>query len=131
MMVSSGAGAGRSVSRAEGGLGKHPLAVRYPTTPRGDECLEEPNPGLIQNMDHQQVRWSLRKQEVRPNLDSYAREMGKFAADPFGGGAERHMLAPGDTTLDLEISAATEALSAAGLGPGDIDLVLVSSFLPN
>jgi 3-oxoacyl-[acyl-carrier-protein] synthase III len=41
------------------------------------------------------------------------------------------VLAPGETALDLEMSAATAALSAAGLTPDDIDLVLVSSFLPN
>jgi 3-oxoacyl-[acyl-carrier-protein] synthase-3 len=131
MMASSGAGDGRSVSSAAAGIGIQSLAVHYPNTLRCNEHLQKPNPGLVQKVECQQVRWLLPQQDVRPNLDSYEREMAKFAADPFGGGAERHVLVPGETTLDLEISAATEALSAAGLGPGDIDLVLVSSFLPN
>jgi 3-oxoacyl-[acyl-carrier-protein] synthase III len=54
-----------------------------------------------------------------------------FLKDPFRGAIARRFLAPGQTALDLEEDAATQALQAAGLEPRDIDLALVASFLPD
>jgi len=44
---------------------------------------------------------------------------------------QRHFLAPGEATSDLVIPAAREALAAAGLEPGDLDLVIVSTDTPD
>ena len=52
------------------------------------------------------------------------------ADDPFEGGVERHILAADATATDMEAAAATAALAAAGVEPGEIDLVLAHSAVP-
>ena len=56
--------------------------------------------------------------------------MAAYVADPFRGSRLRHVLAPGETCIGLELAAAQDALAAAGLGPQDVDLILVASWLP-
>ncbi len=53
-----------------------------------------------------------------------------YVADPFRGSQVRHVLAPGETCLGLELAAAEDALAAAGLRAAEIDLILVASWLP-
>jgi 3-oxoacyl-[acyl-carrier-protein] synthase-3 len=104
-MMNSGAQGGL-VSSAGGGIGIHSLAVRYPNILRDNEDFPKRGPDLVATPE-------------RPPADSYEREMAQC------------VLVPGETELDLEISAAAAALSSAVLEPDDIDLLLVSSFLPN
>lgn len=47
---------------------------------------------------------------------------------PSGQSALRHTLADGETGLDLDKHAAQQVLQAAGVEPGDVDLVLSASF---
>ena len=47
---------------------------------------------------------------------------------PNGQTALRHILPPGQTGLDLDLDAAQQAMAAAGLEAGDVDLVLSASF---
>jgi 3-oxoacyl-[acyl-carrier-protein] synthase-3 len=44
---------------------------------------------------------------------------------------ERHIAADGETTSDLGIAAARGALAAAGIGPQDIDLIIVGTSTPD
>lgn len=44
---------------------------------------------------------------------------------------ERHVAAPGVLTSDIGVEAARKALDAAGLGPDDIDLVIVATATPD
>ena len=44
---------------------------------------------------------------------------------------ERHIAADGELTSDLAVSASKKALSAAGLEPGDIDLIVVATATPD
>jgi 3-oxoacyl-[acyl-carrier-protein] synthase-3 len=44
---------------------------------------------------------------------------------------ERHLAAAGQTTCDLAEQAARRALDAAGLGPGDIDLLILATTTPD
>ena len=55
-------------------------------------------------------------------------EMEPYLADPFRGAVERRWRAPGETALDIELTAARRALAAADLEPSDVDLALVGSF---
>lgn len=57
-------------------------------------------------------------------------EMRRYAGDPFRGATVRHLLGEGQTALGLELEAARAALSLARVDVADIDLVLVSSWLP-
>lgn len=63
--------------------------------------------------------------------DAFGEAMAGYMGDPFRGTLGRRFLAPGETALELELDAATKALNAAGLEAKDIDLCLVSSFLPD
>jgi 3-oxoacyl-[acyl-carrier-protein] synthase-3 len=44
---------------------------------------------------------------------------------------ERHIAAPGETTGDLAVAAAEQAMRRAGVGPDDIDLVIVATSTPD
>ena len=44
---------------------------------------------------------------------------------------ERHIAAPGETTCDLAEQASRRALAAAGLEPGDIDLIILGTTTPD
>jgi 3-oxoacyl-[acyl-carrier-protein] synthase-3 len=44
---------------------------------------------------------------------------------------ERRVLAPGETALSMELRAARAVLAAAQRSPGDVDLAIVGSFLPD
>lgn len=44
---------------------------------------------------------------------------------------ERHIAAPGETTCDLAEHAARRALEAAGLEPGDLDLIVLGTTTPD
>ncbi|MEM1201916.1 MAG: 3-oxoacyl-ACP synthase III family protein [Acidobacteriota bacterium] len=61
----------------------------------------------------------------------FDQEMEPYLSDPFRGAKQRRVLEDGQTALDLEADAARQCLDAAGLGPGDVDLLICSSFLPD
>jgi 3-oxoacyl-[acyl-carrier-protein] synthase III len=63
--------------------------------------------------------------------DAFSTEMAPYLDDPFRGSVERRILAPGETALSLELAAARDALAAANMSAGDVDLVIVSSFQPD
>ena len=44
---------------------------------------------------------------------------------------ERHIAAPGETTCDLAEQASRRALAAAGIAPGDIDLIVLGTTTPD
>ncbi len=56
--------------------------------------------------------------------------MAAYLSDPFRGSRVRHVLAPGETCLGLELAAAQDALQAAGLEAKDVDVILCASWLP-
>ncbi len=57
-------------------------------------------------------------------------EMARYAEDPFRGAKVRWLLAPGETALGLSLAASRAALELAGAAPGEVDLVLAASWLP-
>jgi 3-oxoacyl-[acyl-carrier-protein] synthase-3 len=58
-------------------------------------------------------------------------EMAKWKDDPFHGALERRVTDSSMRSSDMEVEAARDALEDAGLEPGDIDLMLLNSFLPD
>src|SRR5438034_10103960 len=44
---------------------------------------------------------------------------------------QRHLAAPGETTSDLAIAAAREALAAAEIAPADVDLIVLATTTPD
>ena len=57
--------------------------------------------------------------------------MAPYLPDPFRGTVERRVLRKDETTLSLELRAAQSALAARAMTIGDIDLIIVSSFMPD
>lgn len=60
-----------------------------------------------------------------------AEAMSELGADPFRGARVRHVLRDEEDVSDLEAKAAQRALRDAGVGPEEIDLVIVHSLLPD
>jgi 3-oxoacyl-[acyl-carrier-protein] synthase-3 len=58
-------------------------------------------------------------------------EMAKWKEDPFHGAVERRVADAKMLSSDMEVEAARDAMKNAGLEPGDIDLMLLNSFLPD
>jgi len=105
------------------------LGVEMPPIVRTNDYWRQRYPNLVHDVEEQGRHkvWS-------PPLDSRAtsiflEEMAPYLHDPFRGTIERRVLAPGQTSLDLECAAARKALDALGLGPRDIDITLCASFL--
>jgi 3-oxoacyl-[acyl-carrier-protein] synthase III len=60
----------------------------------------------------------------------FERCMAPYVHDPFRGSRRRRVLAPGQTSVDLEAAACRSAMAAAGLNAGDVDLLICSSAPP-
>ncbi len=66
-----------------------------------------------------------------PGIRRTLEGMAQFGDDPFKGAVERRIMPEGMSSSDMETLAAQDALNRAGLRPGDIDLLLVFSQLPD
>jgi 3-oxoacyl-[acyl-carrier-protein] synthase-3 len=65
---------------------------------------------------------------LRPEITAAMAALGE---DPFNGARERRVLADNLEPSDLEAEAARRAMSAAGVRPDEIDLVMVASLVPD
>lgn len=110
--------------------GLRALAVAFPEMVRTNDYWRRRQPELVARSEAETVGrvWSPPAGEP---LDAFTAEMQPFMSDPFRGGKERRVLAPGERTLDLEAKVARQALDAAGLEPKDVELMLVSSLMPD
>lgn len=67
-----------------------------------------------------------------PGADAIVREvLGKYEADVFRGSVERRVLGEGLWASDMEVEAGKQAFEVAGLKPQDIDVLVVSSGIPD
>lgn len=57
--------------------------------------------------------------------------MSKYRGDPFKGSRERRIMPQGMLTSDMEVEAGKKALEKAGVDPGEIDVLLTYSTLPD
>jgi 3-oxoacyl-[acyl-carrier-protein] synthase-3 len=55
----------------------------------------------------------------------------RYASDPFEGARERRVVSDDVRSTDMGIAAARDAMTRAGVGPGDIDFLLVQSMVPD
>ena len=109
-----------------GGVGVLSVAVAFPPVLRLNRYWEERHPEMVSG-----ARDTARPSSAPSSDDPLTLAMRPFMKDPFRGAIARRFLAPGQTALDLECDAATQALKAAGLKPHEVDLALVGSFLPD
>jgi 3-oxoacyl-[acyl-carrier-protein] synthase III len=73
----------------------------------------------------------LARQDLPEPVRITIEELGKWVNDPFRGSIERRVLADGMRSSDLEAKAALDAIQAAKLEPKDIDLMLITSLVPD
>jgi 3-oxoacyl-[acyl-carrier-protein] synthase-3 len=108
------------------------LAVSFPRTERTPQFWRSRYPELVATAEQQSLAkvWAS-AEKGEPSKHAFDAEMERFLGDPFRGTARRRVLAPGETALSLELRAAKDAMAAAGVGPDDIDLMIVHSFLPD
>ncbi|MFV8755470.1 3-oxoacyl-ACP synthase III family protein [Nannocystaceae bacterium ST9] len=111
-------------------VGIRAVAWSAPSQVRGNEFWRERHPELVAGAEQHSLAkvWARREAEA-PNL--FDRLMEPYLADPFRGAVERRILAPGESGLTMEIDAAQRALAAARFTASEVDLILVSSFLPD
>jgi len=105
------------------------LAVSFPDEVRTNDYFRTKCPELVADAEQRTLAKVWRK-DVAPT-DAFALEMLKYVDDPFRGTVERRVLPPGGTALSLEVRAARDALTAAKMSAGDVDLMIVCSFLPD
>jgi len=110
-------------------VGLKSLAVSFPAQVRTNDYFRLHCHDLVADAERKTLARVWRK-DVAPT-DAFAQEMLPYTSDPFRGTVERRVLAKGETALSLEVRAAREALAAARMSPGDVDLMIVCSFLPD
>jgi hypothetical protein len=59
------------------------------------------------------------------------KHMMRFKDDPFEGVVSRHIMPDDMRSSDMEMAAAKQAMERAGIGPGDVDMLLVQTTTPD
>src|SRR5258707_259712 len=108
------------------------LAVAYPREIRTNDYFREKYPEVVESAERRSLAkiWAPPPDEAA-RVDAFDAEMAPFLNDPFRGASRRRVLSGEENALSLEVAAARGALAAAKLEPGDVDLVIVGSFLPD
>jgi len=68
---------------------------------------------------------------LTPGAARVVQALAAQAVDPFQGAVSRHVMADDMTVLDMAEHAARDAIVRAGVAPGEIDLLLTSTVLPD
>ncbi|MEE8525663.1 MAG: 3-oxoacyl-[acyl-carrier-protein] synthase III C-terminal domain-containing protein [Thermoanaerobaculia bacterium] len=111
-------------------IGLESVAVSTPERVLTNDHWRSRYPQQVREAENRLWMWK-KPMEWTEGSEAFNREMARYVGDPFRGARERRYLPAGDTALSLESAAARQALDAAGLGPGDVDLLICSSFLPD
>jgi 3-oxoacyl-[acyl-carrier-protein] synthase-3 len=113
-------------------VGIRSLAVSFPRTVRTNDYWRQNHPELIAQAEQKSLSKAFSiaasTQDSKANL--WSQEMLPYLSDPFRGTVERRVLAPGESSLDIEYQAAKEALDAAKLDASDVDLIILASMFP-
>src|SRR5690606_38588582 len=117
-------------------VGIRAVAVHFPRGVRTNRFWYNHHPEIVAAVvaKKKQRIWAAPERKpddaADPN-DTFDAEMAAYLIDPFRGTIERRVRAPGESSLTLETTVAKKAMAAAQLEPKDIDLLIVSSFLPD
>lgn len=108
------------------------LSVNYPQRVVTNEDIRSRAPLVAAEAESKSLArlWAGQRKSAE-ELGHWALAMEPHLGDSFRGAVERRHLAPGESSLSLELVAAREAIARCGLEPSDIDLVIGTSFLPD
>jgi 3-oxoacyl-[acyl-carrier-protein] synthase-3 len=111
-------------------VGIKSVSFAVPSLVRTNAYWSEHHPELVAKAEQNSLAkvWARRTADT-PNLFDEAME--PYLTDPFRGAVERRILGDHESGLTMELDAARRALAAAHWSPNEVDLVLVSSFLPD
>ena len=111
-------------------VGIKAVAYAVPDQVRRNDYWHQHHPELVASASDRTLArvWARREAAARNLFDE---EMEPYLEDPFRGAVERRILAEGETSLSLELTAARRALAAARWTPGEVDLLLITSFIPD
>ena len=106
------------------------LAAHLPSTARTNEYWREHHADVVAAHE----RASLARvfgvtDPAASSAEPFDAEMAPYLADPFRGAVVRRVAT--GSALELDAAAARKALAAAGLDPRDVDLAIVTAFLPD
>jgi 3-oxoacyl-[acyl-carrier-protein] synthase-3 len=112
--------------------GMRSLAVGLPRGVRHNDYYRAKYPEIVAEAERRTLARVWSKDDARARAtNTFDVEMLRYADDSFRGTVERRVMAPGEPSLPLEADVARKALSAAGMTAGDVDLMIVVSFLPD
>jgi 3-oxoacyl-[acyl-carrier-protein] synthase-3 len=106
------------------------LAICVPDDDRGNDHYRARAGDVVRALEEKAKMFAGMAMPAGP-ADPFSVAMAPYLADPFRGTVRRRILEPGRKALDLELTAARAALRGAGMSPGDVELLIVSSFLPD
>jgi 3-oxoacyl-[acyl-carrier-protein] synthase-3 len=113
------------------GAGISALAVSFPATVRTSDYYRTHHPEAVAEAEEKSLARLFSAKGDAPPDDPFDIEMAPYLSDPFRGTVARRVLAPGEGSLDIELAAARDVLRAAGLAAGDLDAIMVASFVPD
>jgi 3-oxoacyl-[acyl-carrier-protein] synthase-3 len=105
------------------------LALSFPKLIQTKDYYRETYPDLVATVEQKSLARLFSLTDSTPR-NEYELEMIPYLKDPFRGTLQNRVLSPGESSLTLEYHAAKDALDAAKLCVNDVELLLVSSFLP-
>jgi 3-oxoacyl-[acyl-carrier-protein] synthase-3 len=109
-------------------VGIRSLAVVAPAAVRTNDELGARHPHLLIRPEDSTLGRVMSNNDSRPNMAMFDAAMEPYLDDPFRGVVHRRVLGPDETSIDLEVRAAREALELATLGPKDIGLLIDVGF---
>lgn len=112
-------------------VGLEAVAVSVPERVVTNDHWHRNYPELVAKAEER--LWMWKPGDMSEGSEAFNRAMAPYVRDPFRGAVERRLLAPDDPriSLQLEVDAASQALEAAALEAGDVDLLICTSFGPD
>lgn len=104
------------------------LAVWFPAHVRTNDEVRARHPAVVADAEERSLARMFAVTEPENEFD---RAMQPYVRDPFRGTVERRVLGAGESGVGLEVAAARAALAASALGPGDVDCLISSAFVPD
>ncbi|MEM6794628.1 MAG: beta-ketoacyl synthase N-terminal-like domain-containing protein [Acidobacteriota bacterium] len=112
-------------------VGMQALAVSVPDRVVTNDHWRTTQSKLVEEAEKRIWMWKKPANWDEGGSVAFNREMEPFLGDPFRGAQQRRLMPEGGTSLELEVDAANKAMEAAGVSADDIDLLLLTSFLPD
>jgi 3-oxoacyl-[acyl-carrier-protein] synthase-3 len=107
------------------------VSVEFPRQVRNNSFWEKNYPEMLTSEDDGAFVRLLASDEYAPADNLFDAERRPYMADPFRGARERRVLGEAEGTLDLEERALVKLCQARGIDLGDVDAVMVASWMPD